>query len=699
MFRALHPGYPATVLSLDELVPAPEREAAERLSFLTDQLPPEAADQAAEFLGALEELRAAPLAGSDDLDFAFSLLPPSPKNRALKSLLGFYLSSPLAEDRTARLAALSDEWRAGLDAPAPGQWRVVPDPARPEGLADLTASLSAAGGVSGAFVVEPWAILSPVDGARRAAHFPLCGPRSLEMAARLCERAPKTALFFQGPESERAWLAFALRARGLAFHDFHAASKNTNPLPAQTGSRKLAALRACGSLAEPERLRLAHFLSEHGAPLWNETAWEKGIERLPLSDVDKATLRALPVESEAGQPAPPESPRVFLLPFPGIDVPGDFQIVVHANLEATPRPETSPLIRESEREVLAANGFHLPRASRLQAQGKSAWAHFAARSNSRRWVFGSTGPGRTLSLPAREKPLRQSDALSPLKEIGPFSATQFETYAKCPSRYWFGHQLRVRQTDRDGSGYPLVLGQLVHKALENAFREEQPVTDEAAWSKGLPAAFTRALSEEAPEIAPDSRLAAELRGPFHELLSKVPLMELTLRQNLGNRFKPIALEKDFRFEWNGLVLRGKIDRLDESPEGDLLILDYKTGSVDFSPGHISQGKSFQPLIYLLAVEQMYGRRPAGMLFYDLKEGEVRRGLLHESAFPKEVKKAMTRGHVLDDAALDHLVSEGRAKLTEIVNHIAAADFDPTPALDLCGRCDYVAMCREGAGYV
>src|SRR5256885_1867971 len=84
LFRLLHPDYPSRILSLDELIAPPEGDAEQRLLWLREHLPREAVAQAADFLGALEELREAPLASPDDAEFAFSLLPSLPKNRALK---------------------------------------------------------------------------------------------------------------------------------------------------------------------------------------------------------------------------------------------------------------------------------------------------------------------------------------------------------------------------------------------------------------------------------------------------------------------------------------------------------------------------------------------------------------------------------------------------------------------------------------
>lgn len=40
--------------------------------------------------------------------------------------------------------------------------------------------------------------------------------------------------------------------------------------------------------------------------------------------------------------------------------------------------------------------------------------------------------------------------------------------------------------------------------------------------------------------------------------------------------EPVALERDFAGEWHGLKVRGRIDRIDRTEAG-LVLIDYKTG--------------------------------------------------------------------------------------------------------------------------
>ena len=79
----------------------------------------------------------------------------------------------------------------------------------------------------------------------------------------------------------------------------------------------------------------------------------------------------------------------------------------------------------------------------------------------------------------------------------------------------------------------------------------------------------------------------------------------------------VGVELTLEADVGGLRLRGIIDRLDLTPEGELVVVDYKTGRVP------SQNQEQQRLagvqFYALLCEQVLGRRPASVRLLYLKE--------------------------------------------------------------------------------
>ena len=81
--------------------------------------------------------------------------------------------------------------------------------------------------------------------------------------------------------------------------------------------------------------------------------------------------------------------------------------------------------------------------------------------------------------------------------------------------------------------------------------------------------------------------------------------------------RPFMVEPYFQVEVEeGLTLFGRLDRLDEEPDGTLHIIDYKTGS---QPGDIDPG---QLVFYAILVEAKLGRTVSKASFWYLDDGST-----------------------------------------------------------------------------
>jgi putative RecB family exonuclease len=82
---------------------------------------------------------------------------------------------------------------------------------------------------------------------------------------------------------------------------------------------------------------------------------------------------------------------------------------------------------------------------------------------------------------------------------------------------------------------------------------------------------------------------------------------------------PIGLELKLTVQLDGVTLRGVIDRLD-LVDGDLVVTDYKTGSV---PDEMHENVRLAGVhFYALLCERMLGRRPARVQLYFLSKPEA-----------------------------------------------------------------------------
>ncbi len=649
---------------------------AQAKAFFQDALAPSNAP--VDFFSTLSQLRESPVRDEVDLEFCFSHLPKTEKNTFLKKLALLYLKSPLATtDRLARTGQLPE-------CPVLRQHRVLSAPelklvrARQSSpvFQELYQTLADLRGDKTTRLIETWEMTESLTERPKAALFLRHASPSV-LLDRLVEKAAaenrigRTArIFFEGTAASRAYLISVAATLGLRLSE----PESTGSLPLK--HEGFERIRRSG-LPLPERLRLSRlFLQTKGSPDFREWLDHQKV----ASDYQELLLN----DPERSPPQPKDS--IPLLPFHPL--PPRSRTIDLFFLEPLPETQGTLAFDPSERFRLFAQGFLLQDSDPLKGRN-------AERLNSLLNVLGKRPrvfltldfscktPGKLLRAKTASQ-MAQAPKLTPLPPPLILSATALETFADCPSKYFYSQALRLRKPLPDEQAFAIIFGKLVHRTLEWAFQENPwDVVDETV----LLRIFERALLEaEAPSAA---WFRVSLKQRFMPVAARVAQMERKLREALGP-LTPIRFEQSFEFELSGATFRGRIDRIDRSDSGALFVLDYKTGSVDFSPEHIKKGHHFQSLIYVLSQTEPIG----GVLFYDLKAGEVRRGVLRDR---EGIKKFFTRGHALSEEGWENLIGVGKEHIDSLISRINAGDFTATPSAAACDRCDMGLFCHRQSG--
>ncbi len=358
------------------------------------------------------------------------------------------------------------------------------------------------------------------------------------------------------------------------------------------------------------------------------------------------------------------------------------------------RPET--LFTEREWDILHREGFPISRGRREIERKKEIIKSLISEGVVFRLYQPSSSPHLQVEGPSFHLPRLSCSQTTDIEQLPlpaiALSATQLETFATCPTKYLFQNRLRLKPPLDFYNQYPLLFGQAVHEALEFFFRD----TPRAPLS-GLTPLFENAIAKLLPSEPKESPFSSLLMENFAKIVSRVEDLEKGLREIIGESH-PRYFEKEFNCTVDGISFRGKIDRIDELSDGNLLILDYKTGRVDFTPNHIRDGYHFQALLYCLALETE--KQPwQGILFYDLKEGELRRGFMKAEGLTPEKKKLLTRGHALPTEEIEDILGAGMDHIRGIVARIKAGDFSPNATAENCSRCDFSGHCRSASGFL
>ncbi len=138
-----------------------------------------------------------------------------------------------------------------------------------------------------------------------------------------------------------------------------------------------------------------------------------------------------------------------------------------------------------------------------------------------------------------------------------------------------------------------------------------------------------------------------------------------LRSSLAHPEGEVLLtEHKFTIEISGARVRGRLDRLDRLPNGEVAVIDFKTGRAKTQE---DADKSLQLSIYALAAQHL-NYIPASLVFINTQNGVAVAS--HRS--PAELRNAA-------------------AKVAEIAAKIAAGEFEPRPNGG-CAKCSYNAIC-------
>jgi len=143
----------------------------------------------------------------------------------------------------------------------------------------------------------------------------------------------------------------------------------------------------------------------------------------------------------------------------------------------------------------------------------------------------------------------------------------------------------------------------------------------------------------------------------------------------------------------GVMLRGRIDRIDVGPAGEAVVYDYKGAGVTPAARWLQDGK-IQLALYMRAAERLLGLRVVGGMYQPLSGADLRaRGVLDAGA---RMQLECVRTDLMDTAELDRLVHEAVQLALAAARQAQAGAIEARPrTCAYSGGCTYPAICRCG----
>jgi ATP-dependent helicase/nuclease subunit B len=336
-----------------------------------------------------------------------------------------------------------------------------------------------------------------------------------------------------------------------------------------------------------------------------------------------------------------------------------------------------------------------------------------AAADSVRAAFPSLADGRTARLERASERFTLFDGrigpigneLDPRANREPISASRIQTLARCPYAYFLHDVLGLAPPDELESDPrqwldPMALGSLLHDVFHRFFtqisargetpsvtrhtRELDQIAERAVavWRERVPprstAAFT--LCREAIAIACRTLLREEeehcrtVIPRYFEVPFGMPRAPID-SDLASSEPVEISLGTSQRFR-----LRGRIDRIDEAPDGSFHVWDYKTGgtgSVAEQNG-VHGGRQVQFVLYAAATEQLLARA-----------GKVARVSRSGYFFPGQKGQGQRIEPRLEP-------DETRRVVNVLFDLMGSGTFPHTPLEDDCTICDFRGVCGNVA---
>jgi DNA helicase-2/ATP-dependent DNA helicase PcrA len=140
---------------------------------------------------------------------------------------------------------------------------------------------------------------------------------------------------------------------------------------------------------------------------------------------------------------------------------------------------------------------------------------------------------------------------------------------------------------------------------------------------------------------------------------------LEWQKNNGNQI--VGVEIGFGIEIAGRLVRGFIDRVEKTKDGQYCVIDFKTGSKNETGNTIRE--NIQMNVYALAVLKKYGKLPTRASLYFVKTNET-----------------------VDYAPDNTWIDVQRERLEEMIQAVLEEKFAAAASYD-CRWCDYEGICE------
>jgi DNA helicase-2/ATP-dependent DNA helicase PcrA len=238
-----------------------------------------------------------------------------------------------------------------------------------------------------------------------------------------------------------------------------------------------------------------------------------------------------------------------------------------------------------------------------------------------------------------------------------FSATRLKMYKDCPLQFKFSYVMKIPEPP--GVAPAAAKGTSIHAVIEN-LDLTKPVKEQVA----------RLLESNWTPDQFESQTQSE-----QNKTSAYDLIDTYLAWQEKNQNMIIGSEKEFSFTFAGREMHGYIDRIEQTPDGGYVVIDFKSGKKPSDITKKSIPENIQLNLYAMAIREMFGKLPERATLFYLKDNKL-----------------------VDYQPTEESIAAFGKSLEEILDTMYAGEFPAQPDFRRCGWCPYGDLCesRESA---
>jgi len=235
-----------------------------------------------------------------------------------------------------------------------------------------------------------------------------------------------------------------------------------------------------------------------------------------------------------------------------------------------------------------------------------------------------------------------------------WSASSLKEFLECKRKYYLNHILKIKEHEISLLPKGYELGNIIHKTLEDYYSQDK----------------------RAYEILIDIFNKNRINSVFLNFELEIWKRKLEdffnkeKKREIEKGFKVLQLEKKFEIDFNGIKLKGTIDRIDKV-EDSIWVIDYKTSKnlTVSTKKTFESSNDFQLEFYYLAVNELYNTNNIKTYYYDLYNNKL-----------------------IEETVIDEKLLRLEAIFKEFKT--SNVSFDKCEKLQICQYCTYKEICNR-----